>query len=140
MDTKIFDSYVKSGRILKDIFEALRVRPGDRVVDIADTVENEITRKGAMPAFPANISINDVAAHYTPVPNDGIVVEEGDLVKVDLGAQIDGYIADAAVTFCSEKNDMVVAARNAVNAALKLMVPGKKIKAPIEIEEDVGFL
>ncbi len=141
MDAKIFDNYVKSGRILKDIFAALKVRPGDRIVDIADTVENEITRKGAMPAFPANISINDIAAHYTPVPNDSIVVREGDLVKIDLGAQIDGYIADAAVTFCSEKNDMIIAAQNAVNAALKLMVPGKKVKDVSEaIESEIESL
>ncbi|MBI4167474.1 MAG: type II methionyl aminopeptidase [Candidatus Aenigmarchaeota archaeon] len=138
MDVKIYDNYTKAGKILEDIFAALRVRPGDKIVDIADTVENEIVRKGAMPAFPANISINEVAAHYTAVPNDAITVKEGDLVKIDLGAHIDGYIADAAVTFCSEKNDMIVAVQNAVNAATKLMVPGKKVSQVSEaIESEI---
>src|SRR3989338_5106490 len=127
MDVKIFENYTKAGKILKDIYAALRIRPGDKIIDIADTVENEIMRKGALPAFPVNISINDVAAHYTPIPNDETVVKEGDLVKVDLGAHIDGYIADGAVTFCSEKSDMIVAVTNAVNAAVKLMKPGKKV-------------
>lgn len=135
MDVKVFDNYTKAGKILKDIFAALRVRPGDKIIDIADTVENEIIRKGAMPAFPANISINEVAAHYTPTPNDEIVVREGDLVKIDLGAHIDGYIADAAATFCSEKNDMITAVQSAVNAAMKSMVPGKKVREVSEVIE-----
>ena len=138
MDAKIFDNYAKTGKILKDIFSALKIRPGDKIVDIADTIENEIMRKGATPAFPANISINEIAAHYTPIPNDEIIVKEGDLVKVDLGAHIDGYIADAAVTFCSEKNDMILAVQNAVNAAMKLMTPGKKVKDVSEaIESEI---
>ncbi|MBI4177364.1 MAG: type II methionyl aminopeptidase [Candidatus Aenigmarchaeota archaeon] len=138
MDAKIFDNYTKAGKILKDIFGALLVRPGDKIVDIADTVENEILRKGGVPAFPANISINEIAAHYTPVPNDEITIREGDLVKVDLGAHIGGYIADAAVTFCSGKNDMVIAVENAVKAAMKLMVPGKKVKDVSEaIESEI---
>ncbi|MFH0889803.1 MAG: type II methionyl aminopeptidase [Candidatus Aenigmatarchaeota archaeon] len=128
MDVKIFENYTKSGRILKDIFEALVIKPGDKLLDIADTVENEIMRKGAMPAFPANISLNEIAAHYTPTPGDEAVVKEGDLVKVDLGAHIDGYIADSAATFCSEKSDMIVAVRNAVDAATKMMKPGIKVK------------
>ncbi len=138
MDAKIFENYAKAGKILKDIYAALRIRPGDKIIDIADTVENEIIRKGATPAFPANISINDVAAHYTPIPNDETVVKEGDLVKVDLGAHIDGYIADGAVTFCSEKSDMIVAVTNAVNAAVKLMKPGEKVSDVSEaIESEI---
>src|SRR3989338_7723646 len=138
MDAKIFENYTKTGKILKDIFGALLVRPGDKIIDIADTIENEIVRKGAMPAFPVNISINEVAAHYTPVPNDAITVKEYDLVKIDLGAHIDGYIADAAVTFCSGKNDMIIAVQNAVNAATKLMVPGNKVSQVSEaIESEI---
>ena len=41
-----------------------------------------------------------MAAHYTAEPNDEIVITDNDLVKIDLGAQIDGYIADTAVTVC----------------------------------------
>ncbi|MBI3412951.1 MAG: type II methionyl aminopeptidase [Candidatus Aenigmarchaeota archaeon] len=138
MDANIFENYAKAGKILKDIFAALLVKPGDKIVDIADTIENEIVRKGAMPAFPANISINEIAAHYTPIPDDEITIKDGDLVKIDLGAHIDGYIADAAVTFCSNKNDMVVAVQNAVNAAVKLMKPGNKVSQISEaIESEI---
>lgn len=138
MDAKIFENYAKVGKILKDIFLSLRVRPGDKILDIATAVEQEIVRKGGMPAFPANISINEIAAHYTPLPNDEIVVKEGDFVKIDLGAHIDGYIADAAVTFCSGKNDMVMAVENAVNAAMKMMLPGNKVSQVSEaIESEI---
>ena len=63
-------------------------------------LESEIKKRGAKCAFPVNTSINEVAAHYTAEPNDEITITDNDLVKIDLGAQIDGYIADTAVTVC----------------------------------------
>jgi len=72
--------------------------PGARLKDIADAVEGYIRSEGAAPAFPANLSRNDEAAHFTPAPDDTTALVEGDLLKVDVGAHIDGAIADTADT------------------------------------------
>lgn len=72
--------------------------PGVRRRDVADAIESYIRSKGAQPAFPANLSRNNEAAHYTPSPTDEAAFEEGDLVKVDVGAHLDGAIADTAET------------------------------------------
>ena len=54
--------------------------------------------RGGQPAFPVNISLNEIAAHYTAEPDDQIVIKDTDVVKIDLGVHIDGYVADTAVT------------------------------------------
>jgi methionyl aminopeptidase len=72
--------------------------PGARLADVAVQVENYIRSQGAAPAFPANLSRNDEAAHFTPAPNDPVTLVEGDLLKVDVGAHIEGAIADTADT------------------------------------------
>ncbi|KAK2958224.1 putative Methionine aminopeptidase 2 [Blattamonas nauphoetae] len=49
-------------------------------------------------AFPTGVSINNCAAHYTPNPNDQRVLQEGDVVKVDIGTHVNGHIVDSAFT------------------------------------------
>ena len=72
--------------------------PGARLKEVADEVESFIRSEGAQPAFPTNLSRNDEAAHYTPGPETTAVLETGDLLKVDVGAHLDGAIADTADT------------------------------------------
>ncbi|MCI4366249.1 MAG: type II methionyl aminopeptidase [Thermoplasmata archaeon] len=72
--------------------------PGVRRRDLADRIEAFIRSKGAEPSFPANLSRDFEAAHYTPSPDDAEVLGEGDLLKVDVGAHLDGAIADTAIT------------------------------------------
>ncbi|MGA8536954.1 MAG: M24 family metallopeptidase, partial [Thermoplasmata archaeon] len=72
--------------------------PGARRRDVAEAIEESIRASGAQPAFPANLSRNDEAAHYTPDPDDTVTFVAGDLVKVDVGAHLDGAIADTADT------------------------------------------
>ncbi|HTS33712.1 MAG TPA: type II methionyl aminopeptidase [Thermoplasmata archaeon] len=74
------------------------VVPGAKRRDVAEAIEAEIRRGGAQPAFPANLSRNVEAAHYTPDPEDREVFVAGDLVKVDVGAHLDGAVADTADT------------------------------------------
>ena len=74
------------------------IKGGAVIFDIAEAVERKMVEMGGKPAFPANISINEVAAHYSPLVGDGIVVKETDYVKLDIGAHVDGFIADAAIT------------------------------------------
>jgi len=69
-----------------------------KLLDVAEEVESHIRKNGAKPAFPCNLSLNEVAAHYTPSVNDRARFEIGDVVKVDVGAHIDGWVGDTAGT------------------------------------------
>jgi methionyl aminopeptidase len=73
---------------------------GRSLFEICESIENEIISLGGSPAFPVNVSLNEIAAHYTAEPNDQIKVKDNDVLKIDLGVHIDGYIADTAVTVC----------------------------------------
>ncbi|AWR97103.1 type II methionyl aminopeptidase [Acidianus sulfidivorans JP7] len=91
---------LKAGKIAAEARDegAKMIKPGAKVLDICETVEKMIIEKGAFPAFPCNLSINNEAAHYSPVINDEKTIPEGAVVKLDIGAHIDGYITDTAVT------------------------------------------
>jgi len=65
---------------------------------VLETIEDMIREGGGQPAFPAQASRNEIAAHYCSAPEDETVFVEGDLVKVDLGVHVDGWIADTACT------------------------------------------
>lgn len=74
------------------------VAEGVALLDVAEEVEGRIRSLGARPAFPCNISINEVAAHFTPRTGEKLKFANGDLVKIDVGAHVDGYIGDTATT------------------------------------------
>ncbi len=101
---------------------------GKTVYQICEEVEGEIIKRGAKCAFPVNTSINEVAAHYTAEPDDPITITDSDLVKIDLGAQINGYIADTAVTVCYDPqyDGLVQAAEEALEKAMSMVRVGVK--------------
>ncbi len=94
------EKYREAGEIVSDMLEMAEemIEPCVELIDIAEKVENKIYERGAKPAFPCNISINEKAAHYSPPVDDETEIEEDDLVKVDVGAHVDGYIGDSAIT------------------------------------------
>lgn len=96
----MIESYLKAGKIASRIREdaSKLIKNGLPVIDLVEYVEGEILNSGAGIAFPCNVSINEMTAHYTSPLNDKTKMITGDLVKLDLGAEIDGYIADTAVT------------------------------------------
>ena len=77
--------------------------------EICERIENEIIVRGGAPAFPVNVSLNEIATHYTAEPNDRTVVNTSDIVKIDIGVHIEGFIADTAVTVTLNPNyqDMI---------------------------------
>jgi len=77
-----------------------------------------------------NVSINEVAAHYTAEPGDTLVIGESDTVKVDLGAHIDGYIADTAVTVNMDPDHEHIgrAAEEALEEAMSIARAGAKTR------------
>ena len=102
----MMESYIKSGKLASKIRnEASKmIKEGTLVIDLVEYVENEILKSGAQIAFPCNVSLNEVAAHYTSPAGDKTEIHAGDMVKLDLGAMIDGYIADTAVTIIADGN------------------------------------
>jgi len=125
-----FDDYIQAGKIAGEIRESVRRTDwiGKTVFEICEHVENEIRKRGAKCAFPVNTSINEVAAHYTAEPNDPLTIKDDDLVKIDLGAQINGYIADTAVTVCynAEFDSLVQAAELSLSNAMAMIKVGVK--------------
>ncbi|RLI98606.1 MAG: type II methionyl aminopeptidase [Candidatus Aenigmatarchaeota archaeon] len=126
MEKEVMDKYLKAGRICAEVRKKVEssIGVGMKLIDLANMVDNLISEKGGRPAFPVNISMNENAAHYTPPAGDTTEICEGDLVKVDIGVHIDGYIGDMAFTYCSEKNPLVDAVNNILADAIKVIKPG----------------
>ena len=124
------EQYIKAGKIAAEVRERARTKDwiGKTVFDICEKIEGEIIERGAKCAFPVNASINEIAAHYTAEPNDPITIKDTDLVKIDLGVQIDGYIADTAVTVCydAQFDGLVKAAEEALGNAMSMTKAGVK--------------
>lgn len=120
----IFENYVKAGRIASEVREYARMQDhtGKTLSDICNDVEQEIFKKGGEPAFPVNVSLNDIAAHYTAVPNDPITVKNSDVLKIDVGVHIDGYIADTAVTvsYDARYENLIEIAQKALDEAISI--------------------
>jgi methionyl aminopeptidase len=118
----IFDNYVKAGKIASQVREYARTQDhtGRSLSEICNDIEQEIFKKGGEPAFPVNVSLNDIAAHYTAIPNDPIIVKNTDVLKIDVGVHIDGYIADTAVTvsYDTKYQNLIDIAERALDEAI----------------------
>ncbi len=139
MDEKTYNNYITAGRILKETRDETKklVSPGASLLEIAEKTESIIRKKGGLVAFPTNISINDIAAHYTPNENEKTVFGEKDVVKIDMGVHVDGYIADSAYTVCfdPDKKEMVSVIEKALEKALSLATPGRPVSEISEVIE-----
>jgi len=97
------------------------------MLDIIEEIENYVRDKGGELAFPTNLAINNVGAHWTPSSKSGDVFCEGDLVKLDVGVHIDGYIGDNALTIeigNDKYKKMIEASREALNKAIEIAAAG----------------
>ena len=120
--------YREAGKIARKVREDVRrfVREGMAVIEVCEWVEDKIRRLGGQPAFPCNVSINHIAAHYTSPTNDKSIIPEKSLVKVDIGVHVDGYIADTAITLCfdPELEFLEETARQALMKGIEIIRPG----------------
>jgi len=101
-------------------------REGVPLLEVAEAIEAHMRSRGAPPAFPTCLSIGHIAAHYSPTHNDKLALKRGDVVKLDLGAQVDGYIADTAVTVeVGSRNwtDLIKASEVALETAIEVCRP-----------------
>jgi methionyl aminopeptidase len=116
------EQYTKAGRITGEVRGLVKdlVKPGASYVETCVSIEEEIARRGGRPAFPTGIGVNEVTAHYAPQEDDSTAFTESDLVKVDFGVEVDGYVADTAVsvTLNPQYELMLEATERALNAAI----------------------
>ncbi len=122
-DEEALDKFRLSGKILRETREEMKlfVRENMLIVQVCEKAEALIREKGGKPAFPCNVSINEVAAHYTSPPNDERRIPEKAIVKVDMGVHVDGYVTDTAFTACfnPEYKGMQSAAEHALKIAVE---------------------
>ncbi len=128
---EILEKYLLAGKIAATAREKASklVKPGALVLDICNYAERLILESGAKLAFPCNISINDIAAHYTPIINDKTKIPKKGLVKIDVGAHIDGYIADTAKTVDIDGSypELTEASLKALETAISYMKPNESL-------------
>ncbi len=131
LDPEALECYSKAGRIIAKLRRDVPslVSPGKPVLRICEELEDEIRNMGGKPAFPVNIGINEVAAHYTSPPGDPLTVPPGSMVKVDFGVHVQGYLCDTSVTvyFDPKYEPMVKASDEALQNAIRAFRPTIKM-------------
>ena len=131
MEQETIDKHIKAGKIAAESLQYGRslIKVGTKVIDVLDAVENKNVELGGGIAFPAQISLNETAAHACSDLNDETVLSEEHIAKLDVGVHIDGWIADNALTvdLSGKYEDLVKASREALNNALKIIKPGVKL-------------
>ncbi|KAK9279804.1 hypothetical protein L1049_013486 [Liquidambar formosana] len=119
-----------------DVF--IREQTGNMYKNVKKKIERGI-------AFPTCISVNNTVCHVSPLASDETVLEEGDMVKIDMGCHIDGFIAVVAHTHVLQGGpvtgraaDVIAAANTAAEVALRLVRPGRKNKEVTEAIQKVA--
>lgn len=134
MDEHALECVRKAGAIAGEARElgAGMVDDGISLVKVAEETEALILKRGAGLAFPVNISINEVAAHFTPNSKDDLIFHIGDVVKIDVGAHVDGFIGDTAMTVeVRTKNwiGLIESSRRALRMACDMIGDGTPVNA-----------
>ena len=132
MGNKPHPDFMKAGKIAGKVlsFNEGEVKPGVKVLKICKLAEEKIMEFGASGiAFPCNVSINEEAAHYTSPHADTKVFPNTGLVKVDIGAHVNGHISDTAITVDLDGSyeKYIVAAKNALEAAIETVRPNVRL-------------
>ena len=140
MDEKDIENYKKVQKISNEVLKYAKSLKFENLtaLQVAETIEDLIIKNKASPAWPVNVCINDVAAHFSPV-DDRIKINPGDLVKVDIGVHIDGYIWDQAFSVCvsKDKHPLIDAAEKALQEAVKTVKSGIKVCEISEVIDQV---
>jgi len=108
------------------------VKAGGSSLELVNAIEQLTRDRGAECAFPVNIGVNEVAAHYTPSKKDDLRFKQGDIVKIDVGAHVDGYPADTAATVevgTTRHSALIQAANDALRVCVDMAAPGTSVSA-----------
>jgi methionyl aminopeptidase len=123
----IREKYIDAGKIASESlhYGARLIKIGASLLEVTEKIEQKVLDLGVQFAFPPQISLNEIAAHYCADPNDKTIFKKGDLAKLDVGVMIDGYIGDNALTVdLGENEKLVQASRDALSNAIKVIEPG----------------
>ncbi|MBI4416030.1 MAG: type II methionyl aminopeptidase [Euryarchaeota archaeon] len=128
LNVDVIEALRKAGKVSREAREygAQLLREGMTLLEAVEKIEDLMRSRGCPPAFPTCLSVNEVAAHYTPTHKDSTVFHRGDVVKLDLGAQVDGYLTDTATTVeIGTRNwtELLRAAEAALQAAIEVVRP-----------------
>ena len=126
LDDEKYEKHREAGAILAQVRDeaAERLEVGTGYLEISEWAEDRIRELGGTPAFPVNVSVDEEAAHGAAAPSDERTVGE-QMVKLDIGVHIDGWLADTAVTVdFTGQTELVEAAEQALEAALEVVEPG----------------
>ncbi|KOX94477.1 type II methionyl aminopeptidase [Haloarcula rubripromontorii] len=138
-DSEQYEKCREAGEILAQVRDeaAERVEVGVSHLEIAEWAEDKIRELGGKPAFPVNISIDEEAAHATPERDDDATFGE-EMVNLDIGVHVDGWLADTAVTVdLSGQAELAEAPAEALDAALDVAGPGVDVGQIGAAVEDV---
>lgn len=130
------EDWIKAGKIAAEClnYACSIAKPGIKLLEIAEKTEALIKEKGGKPAFPVNLSLNHIAAHYAPSTDDETIFTENDILKIDVGVHVNGCIGDTAKTVGNNK-ELIQATEDALNAAIPLCTPGRELH---EIGKAIG--
>ncbi len=140
MDEAKYAQYKRAGTIAADArdYGVTLIKPGARFLDVATAIETRIKHNGGGLAFPVNIALNTLAAHYSPRHDDQRTFKKGDIVKLDVGAHVNGYIADTAITIEIETHTydtMIAASSEALKKAIQVIKAGTLLQKVGEVVE-----
>lgn len=128
---QIPEQYVRAGKIARDLRDWVvsNIGAGSGILETAEKVEAEIARRGGEPAFPTGIGVNQVTAHYAPQRDEKGKIREEDVVKIDYGVHIDGYVADTSVTITQNPRfqSLLEATERALQAAIDVAKRDRRI-------------
>ncbi len=139
MNEQELENWKKAGKLTAQTRDwgKERIKIGASLLKVTEKIEAKIYELNGKPAFPVQISVNNIAAHYNPGKDNDYVFRNGDVVKLDLGVHINGCIADTAITVDLGNNKgLVDAAEYALREAVKITNPGTRLGEIGKVIED----
>lgn len=136
------EKILRAGKIVSDIrkYVPTIVKKGIPLIEIAEKIEARIVELGGKPAFPVNLSIDNIAAHYTPSHDDKTLASG--LIKVDFGVHIDGWLADNSISMdleeSTENKKLIEVAEEALSEAIKLIQSKTESKTSINDKKSIN--
>ena len=125
MEKEEYEDYIKAGKIASEVKKYAKeiIKPKIPLLEIAQKIEKKIIELGGEVAFPVNLSINEIAAHYHPSLEDETLAK--DLLKIDIGVHVEGFIADTAFSLDLTENNkhksLIKASEKALENSINLI-------------------
>lgn len=137
MNSDYLTSYRKAAEIHRQVRQWAQkniIKPGATLTEMAEGIEESVRaltghmglEEGdslvAGMGFPTGLNLNNVAAHYSPNAGNKMVLQHGDVMKVDFGVHVNGHIVDSAwtVAFDPVYDNLLKAVQEATNTGIKV--------------------